>query len=107
MAKRKSIFIGDGNLGARNAYSALVPKSPHGIGHALTAIAENEIGLCCIKADEKDWDDLAQNLAAKPYRPVFLKRDENAGAKPVLTVRTTSFPAFENCEELLDSLYSL
>ena len=92
---------------ARNAYSALVPKSPHGIGHALTAIAENEIGLCCIKADEKDWDDLAQNLAAKPYRPVFLKRDENAGAKPVLTVRSTSFPAFENCEELFDSLYSL
>ena len=94
-------------LEVRNAYSGLASQAPHGIGHALTAIAENEIGLCSIKTGKNDLDDLAQSLAAKPHRPVFLKMDENAEAKPVLTVRTTSFPAFDNCEELLDSLDSL
>ena len=77
---------------ARKVYSALVPKSPHGFGHALTAIAENEIGLCCVKSDGKDWDNLVQNLAEKPHRPVFLRREENAGGKSGFNGSNDPFP---------------
>lgn len=94
-------------LEIRNAYSNLVPKAPHGIGHALTAIAENEIGLCSIRTGKKDLDDLVESLAGKPHRPIFLHRDENPEAKPVLTVGTTNLTAFDNCEKLLSSLYNL
>ena len=83
----------------------MATKAPHGIGHALTAIAENEIGICSIKIGEKDFDQLVQSLSTKPHRPIFLKKENEIEEKSVLTVGTTSLPAFENCEELIHSLY--
>jgi uncharacterized protein len=92
-------------LEIRNAYSNLATKAPHGIGHALTAIAENEIGICSIKTGEKDFDELVKSLSTKPHRPIFLNKENETEEKSVLTVGTTSLPAFENCEELIRSLY--
>ena len=77
---------------ARNAYSALVPKSPHGIGHALTAIAENEIGLCCIKADEKDWDDLAPKPCRKAPSPGFPQAGRKRRGKTGANGTNDKFP---------------
>ncbi len=92
-------------LEIRNGYSNLATKAPHGIGHALTAIAENEIGLCSIKSGNEDLNDLCLNLSEKPYRPVFLSKDDRGSENLVLTVRSTTFPAFEDSGKLLESLY--
>ena len=57
---------------ARAGYPTLCHKAPQGIGHALSAIADNEIGLCKITCSPDQVEELMSEIAKNPYRVIFI-----------------------------------
>tara|TARA_Y100000589_G_scaffold322086_1_gene354460 strand:- start:683 stop:2707 length:2025 start_codon:yes stop_codon:yes gene_type:complete len=93
-------------LQARSAYPILVRKAPYGIAHALTVIAEHEIGICSVKGGKKVVSSLVEALANKPHRPIFMTQNDSVGEnKSTLCVGTSCLPDFEREEELLEALF--
>ena len=90
---------------ALTSYSSLARKAPYGIGHALTAIAEHETGLCSIEADPTEIDSLMDGLANKPYRPIFAISQEGLGSKLALKAGKATPQTFESCDSLLSALF--
>ena len=93
-------------LQARSAYPILARKAPYGIAHALTVIAEHEIGICSVRGGEKVISSLAESLANKPHRRIFMAQNDSVGEnKSTLCVGTSCLPDFEEEEELLEALF--
>jgi uncharacterized protein YyaL (SSP411 family) len=95
----------DAYLQARAAYPNLTAKAPQGIGHALSAITENEIGLGVIKSKNEEVDQLVESLSEKAYRPIFIRPQTGSENKLELQIGERNLPAFESAEELLKVLY--
>ena len=95
----------DAYLQARAAYPNLTTKAPQGIGHALSAITENEIGLGVIKSKSEEVDQLVESLSEKAYRPIFIRPQTDSENKLELQIGERNLPTFESTEELLKVLY--
>ena len=57
---------------ARAGYPNLSRQAPHGIGHALRAITEHEIGICKITCCPDQVEELMYEIAKQPYRMIFI-----------------------------------
>ena len=56
----------------RAGYPNLTRQAPHGIGHALRAISEYEIGKCKITCSPNQVEEIMSEIAKKPYRMIFI-----------------------------------
>ena len=57
-----------------NGFFKFSLSAPHGIGHALSSISENAIGISTCQYNSIDMDEIIKMIAKFPYRPLYLKK---------------------------------
>ena len=92
---------------ARAAYPKLALRIPQGMGHALSSLVEEAMGIAVVTIKEASVEAIAQALAAQPYRPVHIRVTEAKDA-PVgytLCVNETCLPPAEEVASIIQALF--
>ena len=90
-----------------NGFFKFSLSTPHGIGHALSSISENAIGISTCKYSSIDMDEIIKMIAKFPYRPLYLKKEplEKNGKYSTLLVNEKELGKSLNPTELIKKIF--
>ena len=89
------------------AYPNLSKQAPQGIGHALSAITDEAIGLCSIVCNAAHTEKILFRIAQNPYRPIFLSiNKEKTSDQITLNVGNQFSQEIKNPEEVFETIFS-
>jgi len=91
---------------ARAGYPTLCHKAPQGIGHALSAIADNEIGLCKITCSPDQVEELMYEIAKNPYRVIFILASNNNDSDLSLSIGRGFNEKIEFPKDCIEKIFS-
>jgi uncharacterized protein YyaL (SSP411 family) len=91
---------------ARAGYPNLCRKAPQGIGHALSAIAEYEIGLCKITCSPNQVEELMYEIAKNPYRVIYILASNNNESDLTLKIGEVFNEKIELPKDCVEKIFS-
>ena len=90
-----------------NAYPNLCRQAPQGIGHALSAITDEAIGLSSIVCNSMQIEEILMRISQKPYRPIFLIIDnDKTNGLITLNVGNEFKKEIDNPEDVVETIFS-
>jgi uncharacterized protein YyaL (SSP411 family) len=88
-------------------YPNLSKQAPQGIGHALSAITDEAIGLCSIVCNTVHTEEILFKIAQNPYRPIFLNIEkEKMSDRITLNVGKKFSEEIKTPEEVFETIFS-
>ena len=92
---------------ARAGYPNLCKQAPQGIGHALSSITEEAVGIVTISCHENQIDAIILKLSQKPYRPIFISTNiDDLKTKSTLKIGKTFEYKIKESEQLVEKIFS-
>lgn len=92
--------------GLKKMCAGLASKAPRAVSHLLSALTDQALGVCTIKARDVSLDDLQQALSGRPWRRLFIQHvtDSNQPTGYQLCVGTECLAPTTSATELAEKL---
>ena len=92
---------------AQSGYPNLCKRAPQGIGHALSSITEEAVGISSLCCPADQIQEIVKKLSQNPYRPIHISNHkDNTLKNSNLRIGQDFQEEIKNSDQLIEKLYS-
>ena len=92
---------------AQTGYPNLCKQAPQGIGHALSSITEEAVGISSLSCPTNQMQEIVKKLSQNPYRPIHISNHkDNTRKNSTLRIGQDFKEEIKNSDQLIEKLYS-
>ena len=92
---------------AQTGYTTLCKQAPQGIGHALSSMTEEAVGISSLSCPSNQIQKIVKKLSQNPYRPIHISSHTDISRTSInLRIGQNFEEEIKDSDQLIEKLYS-